>query len=68
MTEHEQGHDDRVEDLDVPESESDEVKGGLQFTGKHLGDKMSKFDQKFSKDSFGQKLNPGSSRFGDGSV
>ena len=65
MTEHEQGHDDRIEDLDVPESESDEVKGGLLPASKHLG---SKIEQKFGKHQFEQKLNPGSTRFGDGSV
>ena len=63
MSEHDPKSEERVEDLDVPESESDEVKGGLNFANK--------FDAKFTKiklDS-AQKINPGSlGSFGDGSV
>ena len=65
MTDHEQGHDEHVEDLDVPDSESDEVKGGLLPASKQVGSKMG---QKFQKHFFEQKIDPGVSRFGDGSV
>ena len=51
---------ERVEDLDVPESESDEVKGGLNFT---------RGDQKVQKVDVAQKWQPGNlGSFGDGSV
>ena len=65
MSEHDEKSEERVEDLDVPESESDDVKGGLlpasdQIAAKHL---------KFNKyDLGGHKHNPGAGRFGDGSV
>jgi hypothetical protein len=60
MSEHDPKSEDRVEDLDVPESETEEVKGGLNF---------SKIEQKFSKIDVASKANPGNLRsFGDGSV
>lgn len=65
MTE-ERKPEEHVEDLDVPESESEDVKGGLL--------PYSKLDktnfQKFSKIDISQKVNPGDlgGRLGDGSV
>ena len=63
MSEHDEKAEERVEDLDVPESESEEVKGGLNFANK--------FDAKFGKikGEFSHKIDPGSlGSFGDGSV
>ena len=60
MSEHDPKAEERVEDLDVPESESEEVKGGsLNF---------SKIEQKFQKVDIGKKIRPGGAQFGDGSV
>ena len=62
MSEHDEKAEERVEDLDVPESESDEVKGGALNA-------YSKIGQKFQKvDLSSQKVNPGGTRLGDGSV
>jgi len=63
MSEHDPKSEERVEDLDVPESESEEVKGGLSLN-------FSKIEQKFSKiDVSSQKVRPGDlGSFGDGSV
>ena len=59
MNEHDPKAEERVEDLDVPESESEEVKGGLSLN-------FSKIEQKVQKV---QKIQPGGlSQFGDGSV
>jgi len=59
MSEHDEKAEERVEDLDVPESESEEVKGGLSLN-------FSKIEQKVQKV---QKIQPGGlSQFGDGSV
>jgi hypothetical protein len=67
MTEHDPKSEEHVEDLDVPESESEDVKGGLLPAVE--GQKFQKF-QKFSKVEFSQKVNPGDlgGRLGDGSV
>jgi hypothetical protein len=65
MTEHDPKNEERIEDLDVPESESEDVKGGL-LPAIH----QQKF-QKFQKvDIQSQKVNPGDlgGRLGDGSV
>jgi hypothetical protein len=64
VSEHDKKSEEHVEDLDVPESESEDVKGGLlsaqdQIAGKHM---------KFNKHQFMGKHNPGAGRFGDGSV
>ena len=61
MTEHDPKSEERIEDLDVPESESEDVKGGLNF---------SKIEQKFSKINISsQKVRPGDlGSLGDGSV
>jgi hypothetical protein len=66
MTE-ERRNEEHVEDLDVPESESEDVKGGLLPAVE--GHKFHKF-HKFSKVDFQQKVNPGDlgGRLGDGSV
>ena len=64
MSEHDEKGEEHVEDLDVPESESEDVKGGL------LPAVQQKF-QKFQKVDFqSQKVNPGDlgGRLGDGSV
>jgi hypothetical protein len=65
MTEHDPKGEERIEDLDVPESESEDVKGGL-LPAIH----QQKF-QKFQKvDTQSQKVNPGdfTGKWGDGSV
>jgi hypothetical protein len=64
MSEHDEKAEEHVEDLDVPESESEEVKGGLL----PASDQLSSKHWKLSKVNLGQKFNPGSNRFGDGSV
>jgi hypothetical protein len=65
MNEQDPKAEERVEDLDVPESESEDVKGGLLPAIK-VGDQLS---QKVSKiQGAGLKINPGAGRFGDGSV
>jgi len=69
MSEHEQDPraEERVEDLDVPEEESEDVKGGLNFTNQ--AQKFSKIEQKFSKVDVASKIQPGGlGSFGDGSV
>ena len=63
MSEHDEKAEERVEDLDVPESESEDVKGGLL-----PATQFSKIEQKFPKVDIAQKFNPGGARFGDGSV
>jgi hypothetical protein len=63
--EHDPKAEEHVEDLDVPESESDDVKGGL-LPAVHQ-QKFNKF-QKFNKIDIGNKIDPGAGRFGDGSV
>jgi hypothetical protein len=67
MDEREHEHaEDHVEDLDVPESESDEVKGGLNFTADQFS---SKIEQKVQKIGVQSKIRPGGlGSFGDGSV
>jgi hypothetical protein len=67
MTENDPKGEERVEDLDVPESESEDVKGGLLPYSKL--DKTN-IQQKFNKIDFQQKVNPGNlgSNLGDGSV
>lgn len=65
MTEHDPKSEEHVEDLDVPESESEEVKGGLLPASEQLSHKVG---LKFSKVQLGNKINPGSAKFGDGSV
>ena len=60
MNEHDPKGEERVEDLDVPESESDDVKGGLL--------PAVQIDQLSQKVQKVQKVNPGSISFGDGSV
>jgi len=63
MTEHDPKAEERVEDLDVPESESEDVKGGLNFS------KIEFKQQKVQKvDQISGKHMPGVERFGDGSV
>jgi hypothetical protein len=58
--------EERVEDLDVPESESEDVKGGLLPANLQIGNKLS---QKVSKIQIsGSKISPDAGRFGDGSV
>jgi hypothetical protein len=65
MNEQDPKAEERVEDLDVPESESEDVKGGLLPAVK-VGDQLSQKVQKVQIS--GQKFNPGAGRFGDGSV
>ena len=65
MSEHDPKSEEHVEDLDVPESESEEVKGGLLPYSEQLSNKVG---QKFSKIQLGSKIDPGSAKFGDGSV
>ena len=63
MSEHDEKAEERVEDLDVPESESDEVKGGLLPAA---GANQLKI--KLDAGQYNVKLNPGSAKLGDGSV
>jgi hypothetical protein len=65
MSDHDEKSEEHVEDLDVPESESEDVKGGLLPAQQQIAHKV---EGKFSKIQFGQKFNPGAGRFGDGSV
>lgn len=66
MTEHDPKAEERVEDLDLPESESEDVKGGLLPAVQKVS---SKIEGRFSKVELGgEKLNPGAGRFGGGSV
>ena len=69
MSEHDEKGEERVEDLDVPESESEDVKGGLLSSTDQIsfkqGQKFNKVQQKFS---WGSKHSPGGGSFGDGSV
>ena len=69
MSEHDEKGEERVEDLDVPESESEDVKGGLLSSTDQIafkqGLKINKVQQKFS---WGRKDTPGGGSFGDGSV
>ena len=66
MSEHDEKGEERVEDLDVPESESEDVKGGLLPAADQVGFKQG---LKFNKiQPIGGKHNPGAGRFGDGSV
>jgi len=68
MSEHDPKSEEHVEDLDVPESESDEVKGGLLPAIE--GQKFHKFNKFHKVDISSQKVNPGDlgGRLGDGSV
>ena len=64
MNEHDPKAEERVEDLDVPESESEEVKGGLlPATGA-----ANQLKIKLSAGQYNVKLNPASPQLGDGSV
>lgn len=64
--EHDPKAEERVEDLDVPESESEDVKGGLLSANLKIGDQLS---QKVNKIQIsGNKISPDLGRFGDGSV
>jgi hypothetical protein len=64
MNEHDPKSEEHVEDLDVPESESEEVKGGLLPASQ-----FSKIEQKVQKVQISQKIKPGNlGSFGDGSV
>ena len=66
MSEHDEKGEERVEDLDVPESESEDVKGGLLSAGNKLSFKQ---ELKFSKHQLGgNKINPNIGNLGDGSV
>jgi hypothetical protein len=67
VSEHDEKAEERVEDLDVPEEESEDVKGGL-LPAVH-SQKFQKF-QKFNKIDISHKVNPGDlgGRLGDGSV
>ena len=63
MTEHDPKAEERVEDLDVPESESEDVKGGLNYS------KIEYNVQKVQKvDQISGKHLPGTTKWGDGSV
>lgn len=64
MSEHDEKNEERVEDLDVPESESEDVKGGLLAADK-LGFKQG---IKFNKNQIANKFNPSGGSFGGGSV
>ena len=64
MSEHEENprSEEHVEDLDVPEEQGDEVKGGLSLN-------FSKIEFKSVKIDSSSKISPGNlSQFGDGSV
>jgi hypothetical protein len=63
MTEHDPKGEEHVEDLDVPESESEDVKGGISLNFS----KIEQVSQKVQKVDIAQKFNPGA-KFGDGSV
>ena len=70
MSEHDEKGEERVEDLDVPESESEDVKGGLlpatdQFSSKI---EQSGFKQGFKQGSKFNKFSWGHKHLGDGSV
>ena len=60
MSEHDEKSEERVEDLDVPEAESEDVKGGLL--------PYQKIEPKWQKVDIASKHKPGLDRFGDGSV
>jgi hypothetical protein len=62
MSEHDEKAEERVDDLDVPESESEDVKGGLLPAVHDIQ------SQKVQKVEIAQKFNPGAAKFGDGSV
>ena len=62
MSEHDEKAEEHVEDLDVPESESEDVKGGL------LPSQIGWKSQKFQKIQLGDKTRPDLGSFGDGSV
>ena len=64
MNEHDPKAEERVEDLDVPESESEEVKGGLLAAKGGANQLKIKLDA----GQYNVKLNPGAGQFGDGSV
>jgi hypothetical protein len=66
MTEHDPKAEERVEDLDVPESESDEVKGGLLPAVHSVREAANDPLQKLQ---VAKKIQPGGlGSFGDGSV
>ena len=65
MSEHDEKGEEHVEDLDVPESESEDVKGGLlpgtdQISNKTGFKQGFKQGTKFNKFSWGNKLGDGS--------
>jgi hypothetical protein len=63
LSEHDEKAEEHVEDLDVPESESEDVKGGLQFQKVEFGKvRLGKHGP------IAGKHNPGDMRLGDGSV
>ena len=66
MSEHDEKGEERVEDLDVPESESEDVKGGNLIADKSLGNKLG-FKQGIKFNKVQQKFSWGSNP-GDGSV
>jgi hypothetical protein len=57
VSEHDEKAEERVEDLDVPESESEDVKGGL-LPAVQVGLKQG---LKINKIQLGDKFNPGGS-------
>jgi hypothetical protein len=62
MNEHDPKGEERVEDLDVPKSESEDVKGGLLPAVHDIR------SQKVQKVDIAEKWSPGGAKFGDGSV
>ncbi len=67
MSEHDEKGEERVEDLDVPESESEDVKGGLNYSKIEV-DYLSGGGAHKVQPGIGKKIKPGGGRFGDGSV
>ena len=66
MNEHDPKAEERVEDLDVPESESEEVKGGLLPAVHSVREAA---NDPLQKVNIAQKVRPGGlGSFGDGSV
>ena len=61
MSEHDEKAEERVEDLDVPESESEDVKGGLLPAIQQIKPEVPEGRHR-------QQVQPGRRRFGDGSV
>jgi hypothetical protein len=64
MSEHDPKSEEHVEDLDVEQSESEDVKGGLNFSKIEFNTA-----KKLSPTTdFSKKLSPGGGQLGDGSV